>query len=54
MALASKVIGFVGGQRRDDLETVTKNKEDNYFTKKKCHREIAIIGENFRKTFIFP
>ena len=53
MALASKVIGLVGGQRRDDLETVTKNKEDNYFTKK-CHRETAIIGENFRKTFIFP
>ena len=52
ITLASKVIGCVDSQRRNDLKTITKNKEDNY-SMKKCHKETAITEENFRKTLIF-
>lgn len=34
MAFASKNIGFGDGERRNDLDTVRKNKKDNYPTTK--------------------
>ena len=62
MAFASNNIVFWNGERINDLDTVRKNKEDNYPTTHLLHRvivvknktkQIAVTGNSFRKLFSF-